>query len=546
MDAGLFRRIVTRTLLIAVFWVALPLAVVELAFREYERRFLITERTLDEDAAVFDLGDLGYVEGPVAARSPVGRFRVLSLGDSFAQSIVEEPYTYASVLERALAARIAHDVRIINLGRGGTSFAGYLHELDRWGARLDYDAVLVNVFAGNDFSDAGTEIAATVFARGGAREPVATRPTQATVRTGVGTTVPRRHLLRIFDWIHAAWLGATLDDAGGDGPSAGYRPGTLQMGEAKYLQVQANTSRPYLRDTIAARPEGLASLAGLLDRLRALESEGKRTLVFVSPPEALVSEPIQQRVRGRRGWPADALELGRPASAVASVAGLVGYTGSVVDLGPCLLAAERAGTRTYHPRNTHWSVEGNEVVGESLAATLAHEWFPDRAVPDSGTCTERPAAAEPALARAAAQMVEATRLRAPLLAPLASETPRSREQVEAALDAAGLHRAEPIEIRLDQLLVRDAFVQLGGSLETARDAGESLLALLLEGRPIAAAALRRTAPTGSRARFSLRPSLRCSERRSEQELAMLVVSADTYRWGVPSKPIVCGPGSAGR
>jgi hypothetical protein len=527
--------------LIAVLWVGLPLAIIELGFRAWEQRYLIEERRIAPGEEVYALDDHGYAEDPVAARADPDELRILSLGDSFAHSIVETPYTYARMLEHELGARVAHGVRVVNLGRGGTSFPGYLHELETWRTRIDYDAVLVNVYAGNDFADAGTELTSDAFASGAALAPPTREPDgAATIRTGIGTTIPRRHALRIADWLHAAYLRSTLEETS---LPRGYRPGTLQMSEGRYLRVQGNVIRPYLPGTLEREPEGLVSLAGLLERLRDLEAEGRRTLVFVSPPEALVSAPLRERVLAQRGIDADAIDPGLPASAVRAVAELVGYGGPVVDLGACLAAAERPDAPLYLARNTHWSLEGNRVVARILAATLARAWLPELTSERAGDCLATPAPAPSAALRTAAEhALERARMRAPLLAPLESDTPRSRPQVEAALEAAGRVRADPVDVSIDGLLVRDAFLQLAGSFESAGEVRASVVVLLFDGRPLAAAALRAGRAPEHRSRFSLRPSLRCAERRPEQAIDLLVLTPDAYRWGRPSRPIGCGPG----
>ena len=141
------RRTLRTALAIAVLWLALPVAIVELGLRAIERLLWTEEHAIASGDDVYPLDDLGDVEDPVAAAAADDELRILSLGDSFAQSIVEPPGTYARHLERELGARVAHGVRVINLGRGGTSFPGYLHELDTWQPRLEPDAVRITLSA---------------------------------------------------------------------------------------------------------------------------------------------------------------------------------------------------------------------------------------------------------------------------------------------------------------------------------------------------------------------------------------------------------------
>lgn len=85
-------------------------------------------------------------------RSDRPGLRVLMTGDSHSEGVCDNEQTFASRLERDLAASRGVDVECINAAKGGFSFYNYLGVLDRF-RDLDFDVFVVTVYGGNDFSE---------------------------------------------------------------------------------------------------------------------------------------------------------------------------------------------------------------------------------------------------------------------------------------------------------------------------------------------------------------------------------------------------------
>jgi hypothetical protein len=122
------RSILSKAALLAASAI-LSVLFVEFAFRIYEQHVLIHE--IDPKSEVFDLQRLKYNDhgGLLERRRAEGEVRILSFGDSFAQGVTLPPYTYAAVLERDLVGALGgRSVRVVNFGRGGTSFPDYVAE----------------------------------------------------------------------------------------------------------------------------------------------------------------------------------------------------------------------------------------------------------------------------------------------------------------------------------------------------------------------------------------------------------------------------------
>ena len=85
---------------------------------------------------------------PSAARN---KPTVLMIGDSFSASLVPHRYHFTTVSEQALG-----DVEIYNMGVSGIGPEEYLYLLSHEGLPLEPDAVIVNLFIGNDLSNTRT------------------------------------------------------------------------------------------------------------------------------------------------------------------------------------------------------------------------------------------------------------------------------------------------------------------------------------------------------------------------------------------------------
>ena len=125
------------TLLLALVSIVLATILADLAFRFYESHFLREEIPLG--AGTFDLERLGFNdhEGFLNAERQPGEFRILSFGDSFAESPTLAIYTYAAVTQELLTAETGRRVRVVNFGKALTTFPDYLRDYGSWSKRIE-------------------------------------------------------------------------------------------------------------------------------------------------------------------------------------------------------------------------------------------------------------------------------------------------------------------------------------------------------------------------------------------------------------------------
>ncbi len=88
---------------------------------------------------------------PTALQKPPGGLRILVLGDSQSEGIVENAETYAALVESALGR--VRRTEVLNAATSGYSpLLSYLW-WERYGASLQPDAVLLALYTGNDLGE---------------------------------------------------------------------------------------------------------------------------------------------------------------------------------------------------------------------------------------------------------------------------------------------------------------------------------------------------------------------------------------------------------
>jgi len=463
------------------------LLLAEALFRVYERRFLVQEVVLGADD--FDLAALHYndAEGFVRAQKPPGEFRILSFGDSFAESATRAEYAYAAVLQKALTRAAGRPVRVVNFGVAQITFQDYLQEERTWGERVEHDAVLFDIYAGNDFSEVPQH---ALFARGAARAPVR-RGEQEVRLVGPGVDVPHRYPLRLLDHAVAQYLTYTQVAPASDL----YREHMPQMPAKGYAHVQAGMSAYYRPDRLEAAYGGaLYGLDTLISRAAALQRQGMRVALSVAPPHFAVSRQWLDAVLAETGLAESDLRLDLPEQVVTALARRRGFRGPLIAFGGCLRDAEARGQDTYYGTNTHWSARGNEIVGHVLAERLAAAWKlgnPRATLGDEPPppCDSNPPAPSPEVQRwldwALPRLRAATQLRDRVGAALTGDRFARFADVSAALGHAGLkHLPGRIRGRVESAAARGTgrvTVRVRGSAVDSRRESSWLLVALFRG-----------------------------------------------------------------
>jgi hypothetical protein len=430
-------------------------AVAEAIFRVYERHFLIEEVRIGADD--FDLAKLGYndAEGFVAAAKPEGTFRILSFGDSFAESATRGRYAYAEVLARALTEASGRPVRVVNFGVSVTSFLDYVQEERTWGERIAHDAVLFNIYAGNDFFEVPQY---ALFVRALVRGPQR-RGSEEVRLVGLGVEIPHRYPLRLLDYVRAQYLTQTTRaESAPTAESELYRPRMPMIPRAYYAKTQARMAAYYGAETLDRAFAGaLYGLDTLVSRAVALERKGVRVALSVAPPDFAVSRQWFDAVLAERGLDEFEMRLDLPDQVVSALARRRGFAGPIVVFHECLREAEAQGQDTYLGTNTHWNVRGNEIVGRVYAERLAAAWDLGKvapALPTPPPCPSEPPTPDPDvvrwLDRSLQRLDAAERLRNQVGAALKGPDLASFADVSNALVRAGMHPApERIDGRIE-------------------------------------------------------------------------------------------------
>ncbi len=416
----------------------MSVALLEGGLRLYERAFLI--HTADASDGVYDLilFDYNDHQGFLERERAPGEFRILSFGDSFAESVTLPQYSYASVLERKLGdAREAGPVRVVNFGRNGTSFHDYARQIALWRERVEFDAVLVNLYAGNDFKDMQGIVhvdTADPRYRGGAG---GTRFVY-----GPGVDIPRRHPARVLDYAYAFYYTSRYQPAAGQ-DAALYQRRALQYPQDVYVATQASQVGVYQQAAMADYTDAYAWLYKLMSVVAELEQAGVAVVITLAPPHFAVDPALRASVLAEAGVEEDALDFDLPAQVTLAFARAAGVDAPVLDLTACLREGIAAGEAVYWGTNTHWSIRGNALVGERLAQALGPMWLGVK-VPGP-QCALAPGRPSEAVARGSARALASIRdqlaFETSVLAPLLGGRFEDRSALEAALAQAGFAAA---------------------------------------------------------------------------------------------------------
>lgn len=373
---------------LALVSLAIGVVAAEALFRVYEQARLRSEIAIGGQSYDLDRLRFNDHEGVLNPERAPGEFRILSFGDSFAESPTLARYTYAAVAQRRLSEALGRRIRIVNLGRAKTTFPDYEREYRAWSARVEFDAVVFNLYAGNDFREVEPTNALWVGAprryRAGAKEGV--------VEVGPATAVPHRYPLRMLDWARALWLSRRYAAP----PTEGYRPGRLMALPAEYVRAQAAMAQAYRVDSISELGDGLQALHDLIDTAASIASDGVPVAITVAPPHFAVSQRWLAPVAEALEIAPEAIRPDLPEQVVHRFAARAGFEGPQLGYAACLRAADAAGEEPYYQTNTHWSIRGNAIVGALLARELALQWFghegplPGEPPPECSTSTHPP------------------------------------------------------------------------------------------------------------------------------------------------------------
>ena len=376
------RKILPGILLAAVVLAAV-LHLVDYAFLKYEKAKLLSYARVNDSA--FQLSEMRFNDhvGEIPREKKDGEYRILFFGDSYTHGITTPAFTLAADLEGILNSMGTgeRNVRVVNLGVPSTSFDSYIEQFVFWTSALEYDAVVIQVYCGNDFREAARRPFEPDALAARLKEVCSTG-----ISGGMGNLLPRESYFRFWDYLSTYWL-ISRYELKQKGKLQGGVPQTHLDEPQKYGPYYVLEDEDFLENMRMAleayNPERLmqnhAALEWLWALMRTLSQtaeNGKKILVMVSAPQAAVSVEVRARVEHRFGKVSGGFDPELPGTVVGEMAKLAGLPGGhVVDMIRCMGERTDRDALVYVPHETHWSVEGNEMAARLLAGRILWDWF---------------------------------------------------------------------------------------------------------------------------------------------------------------------------
>jgi len=361
-----------KNLLLLLVSVTVALLIADGLFRVYERATLIGRPAIADDA--IDFAALNYNETVVPRAADANEYRVLSLGDSFAYTITRYPYSYHGIAAGVLDDRLADStVRIVNLGLPSISFYQYIDAYRYWGPLLEHDAVVFNVYLGNDILDVAYQ---HVPDRAEVREPFARFHYSLQTAQIIPARLPRKFPLRMFDYLYAyyhIWKGDVR--AGEDAGVGPYNYSMLNLSEDRYYSVLHKQLNNFDPAKISELQNGYAAAAEFAAFVSDIRSSGTPVAVMLSPSELQVSPNLQQKLARRFDIDPGRYDYELPAYLLQTIFERTDDRIPVLHLFDAFRCADAAGVDLYYGTDTHWTAEGNRLAGEALANFLGPIWF---------------------------------------------------------------------------------------------------------------------------------------------------------------------------
>jgi hypothetical protein len=349
--------------------IVLIMTITDILFRTYEKKTFI--KVVDRNARVFDLESYSFNDHgpPVTRDGEPGEFRILSIGDSYGQAVTKPQYTYSAVLEQDLNRLTGKRVRVVNLGVGGVSFPEYMANYLFWSKILRFDAVVFNVYLGNNF----TKVESNPY-----------DPKQLQLQsfiTGVGATLPHVFPFRFLDYAYGIYQARSNFT-----PANDYYNPSYQVPWDKYLINMVRTSRIFNPDELPGLANGIDWAGHFMAFIKQLEDSGVKVAVMTSPPHLFFNNRLLRETEALAGIKPDAIDPGLPLFLLNEFGRRDGVAGEILDPSPCLAFHAAKGEDLYYGTDTHWTVLGNKIVGDFLADTLAERWFGVTPNPPASDC----------------------------------------------------------------------------------------------------------------------------------------------------------------
>lgn len=337
-------------------------------YREFETQVHINARGLRDREIPYD--------------KPAGVYRILVLGDSFAEALqVPLEATFAKQLE-AMLSTPARPVEVINAGVGGwgTDQEAVFYAIE--GFRYQPDLVLLCFFAHNDVLN-NYQPLEVARVHGAVQKPFFQLKNGELVEPHFPfeapptPETPAPPLLSVYNWLHdhVAFYRLVVPYLRDIPPIlrlAG--PSGLLGGMAVFMADDPSTPLTYdvyRPDPPAAWQEAWQLTAALLRRLqREVHARGSRlALVIIGAPEQVYPERWQAVLSANPDMQGQDWDLNAPNRQLASILDESGIP--YLDLLPVFQAEARSNAPALHFRHDgHWTPDGHRLAARAIAAFL--------------------------------------------------------------------------------------------------------------------------------------------------------------------------------
>lgn len=304
----------------------------------------------------------GFRDRDHAMPKPVGRWRVLGIGDSFVYGRVAVNDNFLRVAERDLhdATQVVQP-EVLLMGCPGYSPENELAVLEYAGLELDPDLVVINFFVGNDIS--GIPVRGRVIA-GNMYYPASPIPWLNLAR--------KSQLFQILEGVfYRTWKQRIRGTTSPDTIPA-MQEFSRYAFDPVYRTILRNNSSVYLRAPEPTIEKSWSAAFRCLERIDELcRAAGVRWILVLIPTEEQVDPKLRELMLEVLDLDPAAYDFDGPQERILSWAQRRNV--ELIDLLPTLRAAHLGGDPLYVPADTHWNVRGNRIAGEAIARWIARQ-----------------------------------------------------------------------------------------------------------------------------------------------------------------------------
>ena len=298
----------------------------------------------------YECNSMGYYDTEFQQRKPEETYRIVALGDSFAQGIVPYPYNFLTLTEEGLNKNTnrSRNWEIYNMGVNGTNPKEYRYLYLTEGQYYKPDLVLICFYMGNDFRGS---IAPKFFDRN--RWYLYFLPKR-------WFEIRKEAQARNVD---TSKVGGELEQQDPDPPHVhDYRLEKPSYSVERHLRIEREWLKSFSK---SGRSRSIRKTLHTLREINQIaRSNSARTALLLIPDELQVNDSLYQEVLDYFGLDPNDFDLDEPGKILAQFCREEGI--ECLDLAQTMRKGQKELDRTYHLRDMHWNANGNRVASEAL------------------------------------------------------------------------------------------------------------------------------------------------------------------------------------